>query len=285
MAWSPVESAAHLVGKHETLTFDWKATYDFADPTTAFEVAKDVAAFASAVGGTILIGAHEGGGPRRGMVGAFASVTAPGELVTRVTQSVNQNTRPLPIFEPRIIRLSVDDQRQVLEREPDETAEVIVVAVNVRPTASGFVAVRVCRPDGAVIADAFKFPIRGGERTRCLLPEELALYQDAHERKVAVLLHQIPAVDRAQGAGLRVRLYDDTGATNQLRDVVRIDEEHKILVLMLDGLHETLTANIPFAFIRTVWRDELGEWCIFVEGRVFHDIADASRPQFIPTRR
>jgi hypothetical protein len=46
-----VEQSKDLEGKNETTTCDFKSEYDFTKPTTVFEVAKDVAAFDSAMGG------------------------------------------------------------------------------------------------------------------------------------------------------------------------------------------------------------------------------------------
>jgi len=180
-------------------SFDWKQTYDLTKPTTQFEVAKDVAALAGAMGGTIVIGAAEGGGARKGMAGAFMSVADPATVVKKVSAAVTQQSRPLPVFEPRVLTLSRDEQRAVLEREPDADY-ITLVAVNVYPLASGPVGVRSCDENGKVVPEAWRFPMRGGEGTRWLLPEELALYFSAHERKIAVLLRRIPGADAPEPA-------------------------------------------------------------------------------------
>jgi hypothetical protein len=43
----------------EHAVMDFKTTYDVSDPLTAYEVAKDVAAFANRLGGTIVVGVVE----------------------------------------------------------------------------------------------------------------------------------------------------------------------------------------------------------------------------------
>lgn len=286
MPWTPVECPEQLVGRHETSSFDWKQTYNFDLPTTTFEVAKDVAALASAMGGTVLVGGVEGGGERRGMVGRLANVELPGRMVTQISDAVRQHTRPLPVFEPRVITLTPAEQSSVLGRD-GEAQNVSVVAVNVQPLPFGPVAVRACDDTGRVIANAYRFPIRGGEGTRFLQPEELALHYSAHERKISVLLHRIPKASSREVPRPEVRVIDMT-RQGLMRQLVTLDEERMMVIFGLShvesnpGPESGPKAHVPYAFVSAVWQDEFDVWSVHVNGFVFGHLADPTRPQFMP---
>lgn len=60
-------AATALVAAHERSVLDFKRTYDFGEPSTVYELAKDVAAFANHLGGTILGFFRLTGGSDRGI--------------------------------------------------------------------------------------------------------------------------------------------------------------------------------------------------------------------------
>ncbi len=63
MPWQPILSLDQLVARFETSTLDLKTTYDLvAGASTRAEIAKDVASFANAFGGVIVVGVKERGG-------------------------------------------------------------------------------------------------------------------------------------------------------------------------------------------------------------------------------
>ncbi len=278
MPWKPIELATELERAHETTTFDVKSAYDFALQETGFDVAKDVAAFASAMGGTILVGAHEAivGGRRTGRIGAFESVPNTGALIADVSREVTQRCRPLPTIHPVAMTLDRDEQRRALGREPT-TDSVDVVAINVFPLLTGPIGVRP-GPRGALDQHGYRFPIRSGEQSDYLTPERLALHMNIHDRKIGVLLHEV-------GVGTRLRVFEDHNASNLRYRVAEIDDTFSILVL---EFHQSRTpavapARVPFSFIRAVWKDHQ-DWNAHIEGILFDNVRDPSDPTFRPRR-
>jgi hypothetical protein len=285
-----VTSAADLVDKHETSTFDWKQTYDIAAPGAHFEIAKDVAAFASAMGGTIIVGAVEGKGARKGYSANLMTVIDTGTLITEISNAVRRRCRPLPVFRPIVIRVSTDEASAIVGRAWT-VGPVDLIAVNVWPLASGPVGVEVCDKQGQAVDDAYRFPMRGGEGTRFLLPEELALYLSSHERRIAVLLRQIPGTDATGQIDIPVHVYDrrvneqaGMAVSFQLKS---IDDARQCIVL--EHPRERLAyspkhsrATIPFTFIRAVWEaPESKQWLMSIDGTVLY----YNREPFFPAGR
>ena len=172
--------------------FDLKRTYDLADPLTVFEIAKDVVAFANNVGGTILVGAIEGSGDKKGRAVRFSGVVS-GPLVQALERAVAM-CLPVPIVAPEVIALSEDDQQRLLGARG--TAPVEVLAINVPPMLSAPVGAPVCDSTGKRIDNAYRFPVRRVEGTRYLRPEELVFYMNSRERQVLLQLEGIPAAER-----------------------------------------------------------------------------------------
>ena len=105
MSWKPTDDYLELANRHETSTFDWKRPYDLNDPTTVFEMAKDVAALASAMGGTVAVGTVEGKGDKKGRIVALQSVANPGLFETKLGDAVRRRCRPLPVWRTKHIEL------------------------------------------------------------------------------------------------------------------------------------------------------------------------------------
>jgi hypothetical protein len=132
MVWRPIESSDELADAHETSTFDLKQKYDL--KLHAFEMAKDVAAFASAMGGTIVVGAVEGTGDRKGRIATFKPVATPGEFETKLGEAIRRRCRPQPVWRTKQLTLDENAQTSILGRTPDSPTTNVVL-VNVWPLA------------------------------------------------------------------------------------------------------------------------------------------------------
>jgi Putative DNA-binding domain len=169
----------------ETSCFDVKMKVDARDHA---ELAKDVAAFANASGGVILVGVAQNDGKRIPMsAGEATSVTE------AYSQAVKQRCRPCPTIDPRVLDVGSEQ-----DGDPDKR---FVVAVNVWPFPGQVVGVTCevkTRKGGASdLGEAFKFPIRVGTHTDYLTPEVLPMLLSPDVRRMAILLDQIPQSERA----------------------------------------------------------------------------------------
>jgi Putative DNA-binding domain len=155
-----------------------KASLDFkARPTNdSFENAKDVAAFANASGGTILIGAAATGellATYLPLAGEEAS-----QAQRAVEQAVRDRCRPAPIFE--VAQISKDTG--------------IVLAINIWPFPGQPIGVEVKkgdrpRGDGEKLPEGlYFFPIRVGSHTKSITPDQLPMFMDARLRRITICL-------------------------------------------------------------------------------------------------
>jgi|ERR1019366_4009642 hypothetical protein len=98
--WKPVIAAEQLVGRLETSSFDFKREYEWRAPGTPSEMAKDVAAFASGFGGTILVGAEHKDGKVTGLPG----VADPQALIEALRKAVGAYCVPWPSYSEEATR-------------------------------------------------------------------------------------------------------------------------------------------------------------------------------------
>jgi len=156
-------AVATLLSAHEKAILDFKEEYDLADLTkndTRFEIAKDMAAFANHIGGTILVGAIEN--RATGRVGAFKNVNAPPYLVKAIDRA-GVFCLPHPIATHEQIELDIADQNAILRRS-DSVGRITLVAINVRPYLNGPVGTKVWDKSGGkghTFEGAFRFWRRG----------------------------------------------------------------------------------------------------------------------------
>jgi hypothetical protein len=154
---------------YEGQQYDFKKSVDAND---GIELAKDIAAFANAVGGAILVGAV-GEGERLDHYKPLPRGYA--EKVLRgYDQAVRDRCSPKPFFEPAMI----------------PRGEGIIVSVNVSPFPGQPVGVRVDNKG------SFRFPYRTGTNTIYLAPDQLPMFMLPDVRRVAILLSSIPPEER-----------------------------------------------------------------------------------------
>jgi hypothetical protein len=160
------------------------------DAKTEFHRAKDVAAFANHLGGTLVIGAHESGGYLRAYPGVEPSEAA--AICKSYSQSVEQRCEPHPIIETDIYEC------------PGNTLKKIVV-INVEPSLT-LVGARIQshKPDEGFGKHSFVFPLRTENDSTFLTPGQLPMYMIPQIRRVIILLSTIPA-------GTAVRLVRTAG--------------------------------------------------------------------------
>jgi hypothetical protein len=275
MAWTPIKQASQLEGRHETATFDIKQTYDFGGgPSARQDVAKDIAAFANAVGGTIVVGAAEAleGGRKTGRIVAFTRlVNDTAAFISTVSKSVGDRCRPGPLFDFVPLTLDVNDQARILERPDSGNGVVSVFAINVWPALHGPIGVRASERDGSLIGSPLEapywFPKRTGEGTRFLFPEVLALQMNVHDRRIAILLTEIPE-------GAEVLVFDAKRELHPRPHRIKGTHYERSLLTLEEAEKPGLLAIVPFTFISEVWRDSRGDWNLFIRGRLLEGIAN-----------
>ena len=162
--FTPITQEAHLPtagSSVENATTDFKVRH----VPNAFELAKDVASFSNASGGTILIGARATGD----LLAGYEPLTSSDANAAKRSyeQSVRDRCSPAPIFDVSFI----------------SSGEGTIVAVNVWPMPGQPVGVELLRVDlRAYEREAhgtYFFPVRIGSHTRAILPEQLPMFIDA----------------------------------------------------------------------------------------------------------
>jgi schlafen family protein len=130
------------------------------------EIARDIAQFANASGGVLIIGAVE---TDQALI-AFNPLPDPPKLIARLDNIVKGNLTPVPVIEPHIFKM---------------TAEATIVAVNVPPSLT-----LVARHEKH---ERYEFVIRAGESKRYMTLLEVEARMQDHERRMRLRLERIPA--------------------------------------------------------------------------------------------
>jgi Putative DNA-binding domain/Protein of unknown function (DUF2934) len=258
----PRASGSHL---QERLWFDLKETYA---PGKRAEMAKDVAAFANAEGGVLIIGAKEGP-TEPDYSSALASAYA-AKLEGEFDLAVRDFCRPSPAVHVRTIPV------------PGAFDKVILV-VNVEPIVDQPVAAR--HEDDK---DMWRFPIRVGRHTEYILPEQLPLYMNSKARRAKLLLL------RAVEAGGEIELFTVPAGGMKHSNIQgavpfkieAVDAEGGGALVIRETEHEGQAATIPIDDVEAVWREHSGKWAVRVSGRLEHftnvDGSDPNRLTYTP---
>src|SRR5258706_9897117 len=178
----PIEKEADLPSTteaRESLGVDFKAMID---PKAWWELAKDIAALASHVGGVILVGAKE---QPDGSPVYFGLDESDAERAMKAYEdALAQHCVPRPIARPKIVELP---------------SGKLLVAVNVEPFPDQPVAARfpgINKKSAPETSDAWRFPVRVGRDTRWLSPDQLPLLTNPVVRRHVILLEQIAVTER-----------------------------------------------------------------------------------------
>ena len=272
--WDPITTVEQLVAIFEKSDLDLKRRYDLALAKTPYDIAKDVSAFASAAGGTIVVGADESGGRVAGLPGV---AEAP-ELVREIGKAIQTFCSPWPLYQEKVLTLSPADYARVLPGSSNAPAAVDLLVVNVGPDVRGPIGVRPKNDKGNPIKDAYAFPVRVGEQTDWLRPDQLAMWMNSHERRIAIRLRAIASA--AMICAFHEQRSDEGEWLTLLLE--RVDEEQGVAVFSQSG-RGGIAAHVPLAFVLAAWRDPVqGVWSVKVDGTIFPASAGMT---FIPRSR
>lgn len=235
----------------EELSLDAKATYD---PAKKFEMGKDVAAFANASGGALLIGAYEDSAK----LIQYKPLSSADAINIRQAFEEAIRDRCTPI--PRVLPVQI----------PHLTGEVL--AINVWPFPGQIVGV--CREGNKRVAsNGFVFPIRTATQTDYLLPEQLPMLMLPDIRRIAILLDDIPMAERTDiKAHVAIGPHPQSCLPKELdASLISYTQlSNNILIKVIRenprGLGATQEFSLPLDAIKSVWKNDKGVWCIAIKG-------------------
>jgi hypothetical protein len=236
--FSPLQKPQQLpnIGQAiERPVMDWKAR----PAAFAFEKAKDVAAFANHLGGTLLIGASEANGRLHG----YAGMPAADATTCRdgYSKAVADRCQPRPAVDFEEYEDPNDPTKRVVAINVQPSLNLVGVKVNGDKSAEGY--------GGA----AYVFPVRSGTDARYLEPGQLAMFMTPQIRRVAVMLARIP-VDADVDILGNGSPYNTTFVSVQ-------EEENLIRVRMPDNMYRIL----PLDLVRSVYKNSAGRWQVIMQ--------------------
>lgn len=233
----------------EGSTLDIKGDYSQPDPLAQkLEMAKDVAAFANSIGGRIIVGAYEASD---GTLAKYVplDVARVRLIADAFDLAVKERLSPPPVFDV-----------QTVSALGDSAPGIVVVTVQAYPGQPVGVRVPIPKALHGNGEDAFRFPVRVGTRTVYFEPHQLGLIMDAHYRRIAQLLGQIPIADDvymqgSNGAGTVVTL-------------VRVDVLGNVFAVKTRGNGRARvpasTRAFPIDSIQTVYRASPERWHVII---------------------
>lgn len=220
------------LGAIERTTLDFKRKHVV--KSDGRELAKDVAALANHLGGSILVGGDEADYVLAGWL-PLTQIEA-GEARNEYEQAVRDFCSPRP---PIIC-------------EPIPQGSGFVLAVNVPAYPERLIGVR-----GARGSDCWSFPYRTASHTTFLMPEQLPMYADPRTRRALILLQTIP-----RGETVFVRSLHGRGSPGEhFNGVIKLIAESENAVVFVvhpsaaRGTTTNTEATLPLDQIRTVFKD------------------------------
>lgn len=271
MAWEPITNVEQLIARVEGSSLDYKTAYDLSKRETLYDIAKDVAAFANAYGGSIVVGIVEKGGKPVRVDG----VTEVLRLKERLRDALGTYCAPLPATpEDHVIAVTPDDARRILAPSgaSPPNAPVNVVTLNVAADPRAPIGVRHFDPQidkgkGGPVEDAWRFPVRIADHTGFLNPTELPMWMNTHERRIAIHLRRA-----FQAEGVRVLVHCRKGGeldkTYERPLVLTNVDESRMCAKLADAAASGGEIVIPFSFILSLWQSPSGTWEMAVNGGV-----------------
>jgi len=263
-----IEDLPHTTSARENLVLDFKSTVA---TKVWWELAKDVAAFANHVGGTLLIGASEKSPDGVHYNGLDADEA---ESITKAYENaVAEHCLPRPIV--RVIPIPVLDGKRV-------------VAVNVEPFPDQPVGARVPtlnRNDEPTTSNGFQFPMRTGRDTRHLTPDQLPLLTNAVVRRNVVLLERIPSPVGDTNVLLVWRHPNNTTTprpTITPLASVKVDVLANLIFAEIREGTMLIKIEVPLDDIETVWESRIDGWNIRVRGFIIENRTYVSNPLNAP---
>lgn len=230
----------------ESIALDFKADH----ARDAGEHAKDMAAFANVLGGTILVGAAEKADSYERKLLPVASAVA---AARDYEDAARDLLAPAPMVDAVVIPFPGN-------------GGLALVAVNVDPFAGQMVGARL--PGLA----AWRFPMRTAARhTSYLDPVHMMIHSDPKTRKVAILLGGIPVSERKP---LQIQIMERYemeifSNTEEVRDGELLDVDPATNTVSVSALvhdrSEVVRFLVPLEDVQAVWRTPPG-WSIRING-------------------
>lgn len=274
--WSQSTAIALARVAHEKTVLDLKSRYDLSLPGCQYEIAKDMMAFANALGGTVLVGTSEHSdtlGRKTGRIEAFVPMANDAVLIKAVTTAARDLCQPPIVVEPEVIKLTTTEQSTIVSNPLSHDATL--VALNVHPLLASPGGVAVGDSTGNRIPNAYRFPLRFPEGTKWLKPEELAFHMNSHERRIYLLLAEVPN-------GLEVRVWDrGIGALGGRRPATLASLDAERMIVKLEFGNDKIMAHVPLVFVSAVWLDEEDVPNLNVQGG-FNVSSSNHRVPFVP---
>lgn len=275
-AWSQSNALALATTAHEKTVLDLKTRYELGDATVPYELAKDMAAFANALGGTVLVGTSEHNdahGRKTGRIEAFVPGVDDQALIKAATTAARDLCQPPITVEPEVIKLTVAEQGTISSKPLSQP--VVLVALNVHPLLSSPSGVAACDDAGVRIPNAYRFPVRFLEGTKWLKPEELAFHMNSHERRICLLLAQVPR-------DAQIEIWDKgQGALGGKRFCNLLDVDAERMIAKFEFGNDKRVVHVPLTFVNAIWRDEKDVTNIDVRG-AFNVARHNEEPPFVP---
>jgi hypothetical protein len=232
--FTPVRATADLppplgatTGASESEGWEFKQTYA---PENHREMAKDMAAFANAMGGAIIIGTTADDEPLGypGLPRAFAE-----DLSNHYDLTLRSDLSPKPFVEPLIVDSPLANGN-------------VVLAVNVHPYPDQVVGARGDDP-------WWRFPVRTGAQTIYRDPAMLPLF-DAKSRRATILLDRIPL-----GANISIALHNVAGVITAAAPRVFRGVDYNINVVKFETAQHVPDWH-PLDQVITVFHGADGAW-------------------------
>jgi hypothetical protein len=219
--------------------------------TSTFEMAKDIAAFANHLGGTLLIGAIEQGEVLRQYHGVPSKIT--GQVITDYQTAVANRCWPRPVIDPELYQHPSDSTKNIIALNVQPSLDLVSVSLKGDKAFEGYG------------GDAYVFPVRSGNLTRYLIPGQIAMFMTPQIRRVAVMIARIPSHATVNIVEERINTFKGTRTLqSHERRFVTLSEEDN-LVTFLDAAPSEAAHHIPLDLIRSVYRDANGKWQIVTD--------------------
>jgi hypothetical protein len=227
----------------------------FADSRAGFEHAKDVAAFANALGGVLLVGAAED---------ATGAVEYPGlrgqeaKDVQTIYERAAGLCTPAPTVDPVAIHLE---------------GGRIVVAVNVTASVDAVIAVPATfrnREGARIQVEGWSYPRRVGSQTSFITPSELPMFMTTGSRRGFLLVHQVPDAHRKNVVVFygkpRVRAHAGLEVEYVERELELRGASISANTVEFAYTHGQSTFRVPIMDVLDVWEHVPGRWSIRLAG-------------------
>lgn len=235
------------------------------------KMAEDIAAFANAFGGTLLVGVVQ----KDDKSLCFDGMTEKqyGEAKDRYRDAVKDHVSPTPMVHYGDPILVGDGDRVVL---PVFVEPYIAGLVGARYPVYPRIGTAATRdPEGS---NAWLFPVRKGSENVPLKPEQFPQYMDPKIRRAVVLLGHIAEVqekfrdDGAWPAKVYIRAKKVTQGGQFRRDAVHSVEVHPDKNVVRFAFDVTTSGvcdvAVPLDDVETIFEDRTNEWHIYLRGRI-----------------